>query len=64
MVDREDKRTNNRTMLPTLKDNTAVGYQGPVKIKLLKGAGASCSKNGLLYPVDKMYWLEYILSAG
>ena len=39
MVDREDKRKNKRTMLPTLKNNAAVGYQGPVKIELLKGAG-------------------------
>ena len=42
MVGREDKRTNNRTMLPTLKkkkDNAAAGCQGPVKIELLKGAG-------------------------
>ena len=39
MVGREDKRTNNRTMLPTLKNNAAAGYQGPVKIELLKGAG-------------------------
>ena len=30
---------NNRTMLPTLKNNAAAGYQGPVKIELLKGAG-------------------------
>ena len=35
----EDKRTNNRTMLPALKNNAAVGYQGPVKIELLKGVG-------------------------
>ena len=39
MVGREDKRTNNRTMLSTLKNNAAAGYQGPVKIELLKGAG-------------------------
>ena len=39
MVGPEDKRTNNRTMLPTLKNNAAAGYQGPVKIELLKGAG-------------------------
>ena len=39
MIGREDKRTNNRTMLPTLKNNAAAGYQGPVKIELLKGAG-------------------------
>ena len=38
MVGREDKRTNNRTMLPTLKNNTAAGYESPVKIELLKGA--------------------------
>ena len=38
MVGRENKRTNNRTMFPTLKNNAAAGYQGPVKIELLKGA--------------------------
>ena len=37
MVGREDKRTNNSTMLPTLKNNAAAGYQGPVQIELLKG---------------------------
>ena len=37
MVVREDKRTNNRTMLPALKNNAAC--QGPVKIELLKGTG-------------------------
>ena len=39
MVGREDKGTNNRTMLPILKNNAAAGYQGPVKIQLLKGSG-------------------------
>ena len=39
MVDREDKRTNNRAMLPTLKNNAAAGHPGPVKIELLKGPG-------------------------
>ena len=39
MVGQEDKRTNNRTMLPAIKNNAAAGYQGPVKIELLKGAG-------------------------
>ena len=34
----EDKRPNNRTMLPALRNNATVGYQGPVKIELLKGA--------------------------
>ena len=33
------KERKNRTMLPALKNNAAAGYQGPVKIKLLKGAG-------------------------
>ena len=28
---------NNRTMFPTLKNNAAASYQGPVKIELLKG---------------------------
>ena len=27
-------------------------------------SGPSRSKSGLLYPADKVYWLEYILSAG
>ena len=39
MVGPEDKRTNNRTMLPILKNNAAAVYQGPAKIELLKGAG-------------------------
>ena len=39
MVGRGDKRTNNRTVFPSLKNNAAAGYQGPVKIELLKGAG-------------------------
>ena len=38
MVGREDKRTNNRTMFSTLKNNAAAGYQGQVEIELLKGA--------------------------
>ena len=38
MVGREDKRTNNRTMIPTLKNNAAASYQGPVKKELLEGA--------------------------
>ena len=36
MVGRENKTTNNRTMLPALKNNAAAGYQGPVKIELLQ----------------------------
>ena len=39
VVGQEDKRMNNRTILPTLRNNAAAGYQGPVKIELLKGAG-------------------------
>ena len=38
MVGREDKRTNNRTMFPTLKKKTMqlqVNYKGQVKIELL-----------------------------
>ena len=45
MVGREDNRTNNRIILPNLKKEkekkkkkAAAGYQGPVKIELLKGA--------------------------
>ena len=29
-------------MLPTLKNNAAAGYQGPVKIELLKDACQLC----------------------
>ena len=36
MVGQEDKRTNNRTMFPTLKYDAAAGYKDPVKIELLK----------------------------
>ena len=39
MVGQEDKRTNNRTMFPALKNSAAAGYKSLVKIKLLKGAG-------------------------
>ena len=39
MVALKDKRTNDRTMLQTLKNNAAAGCKGPVKIELLKGAG-------------------------
>ena len=38
MVGLEDIRTNNRTMLPTLKNNAAAGYKCQVKIALLKSA--------------------------
>ena len=37
MVGREDKRTNNRTMFPALKNNAAAGYKGPVKVTPLIG---------------------------
>ena len=48
MVGGEDKRTNNRTMIPTLKNNAAAGYKaGPVKIELLKGAGLLIEVHGL-----------------
>ena len=39
VVGQKDKRLSKRTMLPTLKSNAAAGYQGPVKIELLKGVG-------------------------
>ena len=38
MVGREHKRTNNRAMLPALKNNAAVGYKGSVKIEGLEVA--------------------------
>ena len=61
MVGREDKRTNNRTMLSTLKNNAAAGYQGPGKIQLLKGAG-------LLQPLivvdTKVYLIRAVIGLG
>ena len=36
---RGQKKTNNRTILSTLKNNAPAGYQGPLKTELLKGAG-------------------------
>ena len=39
MVGQEDKRTNNRMTFLALKNNAAAGYERPVKIELLKGAG-------------------------
>ena len=39
-------------MLPTLKNNAAAGYQGPVKIELLKSAGllrATCTVCNVLH---------------
>ena len=58
MVGREDKRTNNRTMLLALKKTknkqnkqkkTVAGYQGPVKIEVLKGAGLLLK----IYPMEE-----------
>lgn len=34
----KDKRTDNRTILPTLKNNVAAGYQSRVKVKIFKGS--------------------------
>ena len=34
-------------MIPTLKNNVTAGYQGPVKINLLKGTGPLKSGVGL-----------------
>ena len=36
MIGRENKRTNNKTMFPTLKNNATAGYQGPAIKELLK----------------------------
>ena len=48
-VGREDKRTKNRTMFTAaVKNNAAAGYQGPVKIELLKDAGLLYQKAVLL----------------
>ena len=39
MVGGKNKRTNNRTMFLALQNNRVAGYQGPVKIELLKVQG-------------------------
>ena len=46
MVGREDKRTNNRTMLPILKNNAAAGYKVPVKLAILKSIGLLSHSGG------------------
>ena len=51
MVGRENKRTNNKRMIPTLKNNAAAGYQGPVKIELLKSAGLLFSGSSTTSPL-------------
>ena len=44
------KQANNRTMLSTLKNNAAAGYQVPVEIELLKVAGLMhCPSTGSKY---------------
>ena len=39
VIDQNKKKTNNRTMIPNLKANTAAGCYGLVKKELLHGAG-------------------------
>ena len=40
MVGQEDQKNEQQNNVPNLKkNNAAAGYQGPVKIELLKGAG-------------------------
>ena len=39
MVRREDRRTNNRTMLPALTHNATAACKSPVRTELLKSAG-------------------------
>ena len=39
IIGREDKRTNNRTMLQDTKNNAASAYLGPVQTDCRKGAG-------------------------
>ena len=39
VVGQKDKRLSKRTILPILKNNATAGYQGPVKIELLKREG-------------------------
>ena len=58
---KETKERNNRTLLPTLKNNAAACYQGPVKIKLLKGAGLlDCP---IPYSPDSAIWHKMQLHA-
>ena len=45
-------------MLPALKSNAAAGYQGPVKIELLKGVGLLLSKKPY-FPYPVAYHDEY-----
>ena len=54
MVGGEDKRENNRTVLPILKNSAAAGYKGSVKVLLLKGAGL-LQMCGLTYDFPDRY---------
>ena len=48
-TDYEREIWEHRTMIPILQNNAAAGYQGRVKIELLKGAGLlQCYKGGNL----------------
>ena len=60
MIGREDKRTNNRTMLPALKNNAAAGYQGPVKIELLKSAGLLGHSFEINIPWNFVHFCDHI----
>ena len=42
IVCQEDKRANNRTIFPALKNNAAAGYKGSVKKELLKAVQVYC----------------------
>ena len=64
MIGREHKRTNNRTMLPALKNNAAAGYQGPAKIELLEGAGVLVSRHELGVQYDLSVLLDTDLPSG
>ena len=58
MVGLEDKTKNKQNNAPNPKNNAAVGYQGPVKIELLKGAGLL--KTFLFLKTLKSYQVSHV----
>ena len=56
MAGGKNKRTNNRTTLPTLKNNAAAGFQGSVKIELFKVAGLLLGEGAEI----SVYYLKFM----
>ena len=56
MAGGKNKRTYNRTILPALKNNAAAGYQGPMKIELLKVAGLLLGEDAEI----SVYYLKFM----